>query len=143
MLRLRTSDRTRFTLALCLAATALAMVGHASADVRADPPRYRYAGVVADGRGAPAHYVRRGDGISFLFSDALSHGRRTRAYQLCVGLAGKAPARCWNRKARYGIGKVVFPFTLPRVVPLGLLTARWLVAGRIVVTWPFLYGRGE
>lgn len=143
MLRLRTSDRTRFALALCLALTMLSAVAAASAAVRADPFRYRYAGVVADGRGAPTHYVRRGDGISFSFSDALAWGRKSEPYQLCVGPAGQAPARCWNRKARYGIGKLVFLFALPRVVPLGSLTARWLVAGRTVAIWPFLYVRGE
>jgi hypothetical protein len=121
----------------------LSAVATASAAVRADPSRYRYAGVVADGRGVPTHYVRRGDGVSFSFFDALSQGRKRLPYRLCVGRAGKEPARCWSRRARYGIDKLAFSYALPRAIPVGLLTARWLVAGRMVASWTFLYVRGE
>jgi hypothetical protein len=143
MLRPRTSYRTRPTLAVFLAVTMVLAIETASSAVRTDPLRYRYAGVVADGRGIPTHYVKRGGGIVFHFFDALSQGRKSESYRLCVGPPGKAPVRCWNRKARYGVGKVAFSFTLPSDIPLGALTARWLVAGRTVASWPFLYVRGE
>lgn len=143
MLRPRTSHGTRLTFAVSLALTLVLAIGTAAAAVRADPLRYRYAGVVGDGRGIPTHYVRRGHGIVFYFFDALSQGRKSTSYRLCVGPPGKAPPRCWNRKARYGVGKVAFSFVLPSDVPLGTLTARWLVEGRSVASWPFLYVRGE
>jgi hypothetical protein len=143
MLRPRTSHRTRPTLAAFLAVTMVLAIETASSAVRTDPLRYRYAGVVADGRGIPTHYVKRGGGIVFHFFDALSQGRKSESYRLCVGPPGKAPVRCWNRKARYGVGKVAFSFILPSDIPLGALTARWLVAGRTVANWPFLYVRGE
>jgi hypothetical protein len=114
----------------------------ASAASSEDPLRYRYAGVVADGRGIPMHYIRRGRGIVFYFSDALSQGRKSESYRLCVGRPGKTPDRCWSRTARYGVGKVTFSFTLPSDVPLGALTARWLVAGDAVAIWPFFYVQG-
>jgi hypothetical protein len=143
MLRPRTSHRTRPTLTVFLAVTMVLAIETASSAVRTDPLRYRYAGVVVDGRGIPTHYVKRGGGIAFHFFDALSQGRKSESYRLCVGPPGKAPVRCWNRKARYGVGKVAFSFTLPSDIPLGAVTARWLVAGRTVASWPFLYVRGE
>lgn len=115
----------------------------ASAAGRAEPSRYRYAGVVADGRGIPTHYLTRGGGAVFYFFDALSQGRKSTLYRLCVGPPGKAPVRCWNRKTRYGVGKVAFSFTLPANVPLGELIARWLVGDRAVANWRFVYVRGE
>jgi hypothetical protein len=141
MLRQRTSHRTRLPVVVCLAMTMQLAIATASATVGADPLRYRYAGVVAEGRGIPTHYVRRGEGLVFYFFDALSLGRKSTPYRLCVGPSGKRPTRCWNREARYGVGKVAFSFTLPSDVPLGALTARWLVAGRTVASWPFLYVR--
>ena len=115
----------------------------ASAAGRPEPSRYRYAGVVADGRGIPTHYLTRGNGAVFYFFDALSRGRTSTSYQLCIGPPTKAPVRCWNRKARYGVGRVAFSFTLPISVPLGELIARWRVSDRTVASWRFLYVRGE
>jgi hypothetical protein len=143
MLRPRTSSRTRPTVVVSLAATMLLPIGSASTAVHADPHRYRYAGVVENGRGIPTHYVKRGGGVIFYFFDALSQGRKSESYRLCVGPPGRAAARCWDRTARYGVGKVSFSFTLPSDIPLGALTARWLVAGRTVASWRFLYVRGE
>jgi hypothetical protein len=142
MLRPRTSYRTRLTVVVSLAVTILLGIASASAAVRADPLRYRYAGVVEDGRGVPSHYLKRGGGILFYFFDALSQGRKSTSYRLCVGRPGKPPTRCWSRTARYGVGKLAFSFTLPSDVPLGELTARWFVVGRTVASWPFLYVRG-
>jgi hypothetical protein len=142
MLRQRTSHRTRLPFVVSLAMTMLLAIATASAAVRADPLRYRYAGVVEDGHGVPSHYLKRGGGILFSFFDALSQGRRSTSYRLCVGPPGKPPTRCWNRTARYGVGKLAFSFTLPSDFPLGAFTARWLVAGRTVASWPFLYVRG-
>ena len=115
----------------------------ASAAGRAEPSRFRYAGVVADGRGIPTHYLTRGGGATFFFLDALSRGRKSTSYQLCIGPPAKAPVRCWNRTARYGVGKVAFSFTLPINVPLGELIAGWRVSDRTVASWRFLYVRGE
>jgi hypothetical protein len=143
MLRPRPSSRTCLTVVVSLAVTMLLTIATASAAVRADPLRYRYAGVVEDGRGVPTHYVKRGGGVIFYFFDALSQGRKSTSYRLCVGPPGKPPTRCWDRTARYGVGKVSFSFTLPSDIPLGALTARWLVAGRTVASWRFLYVRGE
>jgi hypothetical protein len=143
MLRSRTSRRTHLTVVVSFAVTMLLLIATASAAVRADPLRYRYAGVVEDGRGVPTHYVKRGGGVIFYFFDALSQGRKSTSYRLCVGPPGKPPTRCWDRTARYGVGKVSFSFTLPSDIPLGALTARWLVAGRTVASWRFLYVRGE
>jgi hypothetical protein len=108
-----------------------------------NPAQYRYAGVVEDGRGIPTHTITRGAGILFYFFDSFSRGRKGEPYELCVGPPGKAAAICWKRTARYGVGKVGFSSTLPRSVPLGALTARWLVAGRTVARWPFFYQRGD
>jgi hypothetical protein len=141
MLRQRTSHRTRLPVVVFLAMTMMLAIEAASSAVRTDPFRYRYAGVVAEGRGIPTHYVRRGEGLVFYFFDALSLGRKSTPYRLCVGPSDTRPTRCWNREARYGVGKVAFSFTLPSDVPLGALTARWLVAGRTVASWPFLYVR--
>jgi hypothetical protein len=142
MLRPRPSHGTRLFPVCLLAVTVLLTIESSSAGVSVDASRYRYAGVVAEGRGIPTHYVRRGEGFVFYFFDALSLGRKSTSYRLCVGPSGKRPIRCWDRKARYGVGKVAFSFTLPSDVRLGALTARWVVAGRTVANWPFLYVRG-
>ena len=135
--------RGLLTVAVLLVSTLLLAVAVASAVMGSNvPTRYRYAGAVENGRGIPTHYVATGDGIRFSFFDALSQGRRAESYRVCVGLPGKAPVRCWSRTARYGVGVVAFSFELPADVPLGALTARWLVAGRVVASWPFLYVRG-
>ncbi len=68
------------------------------------PARYRYAGVVEDGRGVPTHNARAGEGFRFHFYDSLSRGLRSAPYTLCVGQPGKAPARCWSRVEKYGVG---------------------------------------
>jgi hypothetical protein len=103
------------------------------------PTRYRYAGVVENARGAPSHHIAMGDGFRFVFFDSLSQGRRSERYRLCLGPAGKSAIQCWSRTARYGLGRVAFPATLPPKVALGPLTARWLIGSRTVATWPFLY----
>jgi hypothetical protein len=135
----RNARRSLSTLVASLATTVLLVVETASAAVSEDPLRYRYAGVVTDGRGIPMHYIRRGRGIVFYFSDALSQGRKSESYRVCVGRPGKTADHCWNRTARYGVGKVTFSFTLPSDVRLGPLVARWLIDGRAVATWPFFY----
>jgi hypothetical protein len=124
-----------------LAVTMLPAIQPASAGVDANAPSYRYAGVVETGRGIPTHYVRKGEGIIFYFFDSMSQGRKSQPYQLCVGPPGKAASRCWKQTAKYGVGKVNFAFTLPAGVPLGELTARWLVGGRTVASWAFFYDR--
>lgn len=126
---------------VALLAVAMSAVQAASARVSANAPNYRYAGVVETGRGIPTHYVRKGEGIIFYFFDAISQGRKSQPYQLCVGPPGKAASRCWKQTAKYGVGKVSFSFTLPDGVPLGDLTARWLVGGRTVARWAFFYDR--
>jgi hypothetical protein len=136
------THRTLLTVVASLATTMVLAIETASSAVGENPLRYRYAGVVADSRGTPMHYIRRGGGIVFYFSDALSLGRKSESYRLCVGRPGKTPNRCWSRTARYGVGKVTFSFTLPSDVPLGALTARWLVAGHAVASWPFFYVQG-
>jgi hypothetical protein len=113
----------------------------AIAGAGSNPAQYRYAGVVEDARGIPTHTITRGGGIVFSFFDALSLGRKSETYQLCVGRPGKAASRCWKKTARYGVGKVTFSAVLPPAVPLGELTARWLIAGRPVALWAFLYVR--
>jgi hypothetical protein len=115
----------------------------AAAGERSSPLAYRYAGVVETGAGIPAHTITTGRGLLFYFYDSFSQGRTEELYQLCVGPPGKAATMCWKRTARYGVGKVGFSSTLPRSVPLGALTARWLVAGRTVARWPFFYQRGD
>jgi hypothetical protein len=107
-----------------------------------DFARFRYAGVVENGRGAPAHQVTTGDGFRLLFFDVLSQGRRSERYKVCLGRAGKSPAWCSRRTARFGFGRVVFPATLPSKVPFGVLMARWFVNDRTVATWPFFHVRG-
>jgi hypothetical protein len=131
-------------LLIVVATLAMAMslaVAAVTASVGSEPARYRYAGVVEDARGIPTHTITRGGGIVFSFFDALSQGRKSVPYQVCVGPPGKAAARCWKRTARYGVGKLSFSAVLPPDVPLGELTARWLVAGRPVALWAFLYAR--
>lgn len=129
-------------IAVALLAMAMSLAIEAAiAGVGSTPARYRYAGVVENPRGIPTHTITRGEGIVFVFFDALSLGRKSEPYQLCVGRPGKAAARCWNRTARYGVGKLSFSSTLPPDLPLGELTARWLVANRPVALWAFLYVR--
>lgn len=115
----------------------------AAAGERASPLDYRYAGVVETGAGIPARTITTGRAILFSFYDSFSQGRKEEPYQLCVGPPGKAPAICWKRTARYGVGKIGFSFVLPHSVPFGELTARWLVEGRTVARWPFFYQRGD
>jgi hypothetical protein len=126
-----------------LAVAMLLAIQPASARVDAKAPDYRYAGVVENAHGIPAHYLKRGEGFIFYFFDAFSQGTKSEPYQLCVGPPGKAAARCWKRTARYGVGKVRFAFTLPPDMALGELTARWLVAGRTVARWAFFYARAD
>jgi hypothetical protein len=129
---------------MVVAVLALAMmlaVQAASARISANTPNYRYAGVVETGRGIPTHYVKKGEGIIFYFFDSIGQGRKSQPYQLCVGPPGKAASRCWKKTAKYGVGKVNFSFTLPAGVPLGELTARWLVGGLTVARWAFFYDR--
>jgi hypothetical protein len=128
-----------------LAATIFLTSETVAAGARSIPPplSYRYAGVVETGSGVPAHNVRRGGGVIFYFFDSFSQGIKSQPYRLCVGRPGKAAAFCWTRTARYGVGKVAFAFTLPPRVPLGALTARWLVAGRAVASWPFFYAQSD
>jgi len=104
-------------------------------------PGYRYPGVVENARGAPTHYVGPGDGITLSFFDAFSQGRKSLRYTVCIGRPGRRASRCWARSASFGFGKLTFPTVLPGNVPLGSLTARWLVAGRTVALWPFFYAR--
>src|SRR5512132_3685042 len=127
---LRASFSVLLMLGALLAVTMLPAIQPASAGVDANAPKYRYAGVVESVRGVPTHYVRKGEGIIFYFFDSMSQGRKSQPYQLCVGPPGKAASRCWKQTAKYGVGKVNFSFTLPAGVPLGELTARWLVGGR-------------
>ena len=126
---------------LALFGVTMLAIQPASARLDANPPVYRYAGVVENARGIPTHYVRKGEGIVFYFFDAISQGRKSEPYQLCVGPPGKAASRCWKQTAKYGVGKLSFAFTLPDGVPLGDLTARWLVGGRTVARWAFFYDR--
>jgi hypothetical protein len=102
---------------------------------------YQYAGVVENGRGAPSHYLESGDRLRFSFFDWLSKGRRSEPYQLCVGRAKGASLRCWNLSARYGVGTFALTKLPPNVPVSTFLSARWLVAGRTVATWPFYYVR--
>jgi hypothetical protein len=103
---------------------------------------YRYAGVIENGRGAPAHYLAIGDGFHLLFFDALSQGRRSERYRVCLGRPGKPALRCWRRTARYGLDRLILGDRLPPEVSYGAVTARWVIGDRIVTTWPFLYVRG-
>jgi hypothetical protein len=126
-----------------LAASALVASGTASSATKIDVPgSFRYAGVVENGRGAPTHYIATGDGVKLHFLDALSQGRPSEPYRVCIGRLGKAPAVCWNRTAKFGLDQLSLPATLPAGVPLGILTAQWLVGRRMVATWRFLYVRG-
>lgn len=106
-------------------------------------PDYRYAGVVETARGVPTHHIKKGEGIVFYFFDAFARGRKSETYRLCVARPGKTNVRCWKRTARYGVGKVTFSFVLPSGVPLGFLTARWLVAGQTVAIWQFYYAQAD
>jgi hypothetical protein len=130
----------------CVTAAALAAVamaigrGHGSASA---PAKYRYAGVVENGRSAPAHYIATGEAFNFVFFDYEAQGLRRERYRLCLGRPARPPAKCWSRTARFGVGRLRLSFVLPRNLPLGLLTARWLVGGRRVAVWPFFYARGE
>jgi hypothetical protein len=134
---------------VCVLSTAVALFSAmplaavaATADGRSDLPDYRYAGVVENGRGVPTHHIKKGEGIIFYFFDAFARGRKSETYRLCVARPGKT-IRCWQRTARYGVGKVTFSFVLPSGVPLGALTARWLVAGQTVASWQFYYAQAD
>ena len=128
--------------------TASALVAVAMAIGRGDPrasapASYRYAGVVENGRGAPAHYIARGEAFKFVFFDYQAQGLRRKRYRLCVGRPGRPPAKCWSRTARFGLGRLRFSFVLPREVQVGPVTARWFVGGRPVAVWSFFYAIGE
>jgi hypothetical protein len=133
--------RALLTSVVLLIVTTLLAIQGAFAESRATVPDYRYTGVVENARGAPTHYIGTGDGIALVFFDAFAQGRKSERYRACIGRPGKAPVRCWNLTAAFGLGKLTFPGTLPRAVPTGALAAHWLVAGRTVATWPFFYLR--
>jgi hypothetical protein len=131
----RTLCALAMSITVAMGGAAIAIAGE-----RSDPSvGYRYAGVVENGRGAPAHYIVRGDGVRLIFFDAQSQGIRSRRYAVCLGPAGKSATRCWNRTARYGLGRLIFSATLPPEVPFGALTARWTIENRTVATWRFLH----
>jgi hypothetical protein len=127
---------------LFMAALVLAATVAIGGDRSSAPASYRYAGVMENGRGAPAHYLAIGDGFRLLFFDALSQGRRSELYRVCLGPPGKPAVRCWRRTARYGLSRVILGDRLPPQVSYGAVTARWLIGTRVVTTWPFLYVRG-
>src|SRR2546429_3914167 len=102
-LRQKVPRRMAVVLPLSLMTTLVVVVTTAVGGRGSDFARFRYAGVVENGRGAPAHQIATGDGFRFVFFDALSQGRRSSRYKICLGPAGKAPARCWSRTARYGL----------------------------------------
>jgi hypothetical protein len=125
---------------IAMFAIATAFAGTRAIDQTAD---YRYTGAVENGSGIPTHLARAGQGFAFSFFDALSLGRRSVPYMVCVGRAGKGPVKCWKRTARFGVGKLFLGQTLPPRVPYGALTVRWSLEGRIVAKWRLLYVRGE
>jgi hypothetical protein len=141
-LRQKVPARAASVLVLLLATAMVVAVTAAPGGGRSDVSRYQYAGVVENGRGAPAHQIATGEGFRFVFFDALSQGRPSERYRICLGPAGKDPVRCWSRTARFGLGRLAYPAMLPSNVRFGLLKARWLVNGRVVATWPFFYIRG-
>ena len=143
-MRLRHNIQARavLVLALLFMTAMLVAVTTAIGGGRSDFARFRYAGVVENGRGAPAHQITTGDGFRFVFFDALSQGRRSERYKLCVNPPGKPSAKCWRGNARYGLGRIAYPALLPSNVPFGVLTARWFVNGRVVAAWGFYYVRG-
>jgi hypothetical protein len=127
----------------CLTIAIQPAIETASAARKEDPLRYRYAGVVENGRGAPSHFIEAGDRFRFVFFDWLSKGRRSEPYRLCIGRIGKVALRCSNHTAAYGVGGVTFAATPPAILPVATpLTARWLIGGRIVATWRFYYMHG-
>jgi hypothetical protein len=137
--------RRRKILWVLVGVASLCAITSALAGARAtdQPADYRYAGVVETGANIPTHLARAGQGFVFSFFDALSLGRRSEPYTVCIGPAGKAPVKCWNRSARFGVGKLVLGQTLPRKVPYGALTIRWSVQGHLVAKWRLLHVRGE
>jgi hypothetical protein len=134
--------RASFSVPLIVVALLAVTIQPTSAGVDASSG-YRYAGVVGNGRGIPTHYLKRGEGVVFYFFDSFSRGRKSEPYRLCVGPPRKAAVHCWKQTAKYGVGKLSFPFTLPSSVPLGEMTARWLVADRTVASWAFYHARAD
>jgi hypothetical protein len=131
-------------LSVLVASVALLAIASALAGARANEQAsdYRYTGVVENGRGAPTHLAWSGEGFTFSFYDALSRGRPSEPYTVCVGRPGKASVKCWKRSARFGVGKLNLGRTLPGTVPFGELTVRWSLSGRTVTKWVLLYARG-
>lgn len=127
---------------LFMAALVLAVTVAIGGDRPSVVASYRFAGVMENGRGAPTHYAAIGDGFRLLFFDALSQGRRSEGYKVCLGPPGKPAVRCWRRTLRYGLSRVILGDRLPREVAYGAVTARWMIGDRIVTAWPFLYVRG-
>jgi hypothetical protein len=127
-----------------VASAGLLAIASALAGARASEQgsSFRYTGVVENGRGAPTHLAWSGEGFAFSFYDALSRGRPSEPYKVCVGRPGKAPLKCWKRSARFGLGKLHLGQTLPQKVPFGELTVRWSTGGRTVARWVFLYAPG-
>lgn len=143
MMRLRRAPgRAILVLAPFMAALALAVTVAIGGDRSSEVASYRYAGVVENGRGAPAHYLAIGGGFRLVFFDALSQGRRSVRYRVCLGPPGRPAVRCWRRTARFGLSRVILGDRLPLEVSYGPVTARWLIGDRIVTAWPFLYVRG-
>jgi hypothetical protein len=136
--------RRRTILCALVASAALLAIASALAGARAGEQTrsYRYTGVAENGRGAPTHLAWAGEGFAFSFYDALSRGRPSEPYKVCVGRSGKAPVKCWNRSARFGVGRLNLGQTLPSKVPFGELTVRWSLGGRPVARWVLLYARG-
>lgn len=117
-----------------LAALSLVAVGAAQADV---PTQYRYAGTVIRASGSvPTHALVEGDGIGFTFTD--ENSPRGFRYTLCLFKRGKAQAfRCWQREPRRHSDLFMVGDLHPS--PYGALTAKWMIGGRVVTIWHFLY----
>ena len=136
--------RRRTSLVAVVGVAGLLAIASAFAGAREEQraPNYRYAGAVVNGRGVPTHFGAVGEGVVFSFFDALSRGRPSEPYKVCVSHRGrKNPVKCWRRTARFGVGKLNLGQALPQRVPYGELTVRWSAGGKTVASWALLYAR--
>lgn len=115
-----------------LLAGLLLMVAAMPATAHAYP---RYVGYLGDGSGRAYHNAGQGGRHLLILTD--SNPASNRRYRVCLRGGDRQVRRCFERRLRFGLGKVgVSRLVNDRGGP-GRYRAAWYVGGRRVAVWRF------